>query len=140
LIDRQAAEPAPPDLEGQGSVDDPWVVPALPFVDDADSALGAFKLSGYGCGPADGGGPELVYRIQVDAGPKKIRARVFCDDGVDVDLYWMNGASAAACVVGADQTLDVTATAGTYLLAIDSRQASEKALSGKYRLTVVEIP
>lgn len=138
LIDGQAAEVAPAGLTGQGTLDAPWEIPGLPFVDDADTAEGVATLAGYGCSTADEGGPELVYRVVLD-GPKKLRARVFCDDGVDVDLYWLDGKTAADCVVRHDRTLDISASAGTYYLVADSFVEAGKALSGKYRLTLVEL-
>jgi len=56
-----------------------------------------------------------------------------------VDLYWLDGKTAADCVVRHDRTLDITASAGTYYLVADSFVESGKALSGKYRLTLVEL-
>jgi len=136
LVDAQPPEAAPPSLGGDGSLEHPFEVTSLPFVDDGDTAVGSAKLSGYGCSTANEGGPELVYKLVLDA-PAKLRARVFCDDGVDVDLYWMSGKTAADCISRHDRTLDIDAAAGTYYLVADSFVEAGKALSGKYRLTVV---
>ncbi len=138
LLEHEAPEAAPPALAGSGSLEEPWIIPELPFSDDGDTAAGGAKLSGYGCSTSDESGPELVYQVQIDA-PKKLRARVFCDDGVDVDLYWMNGKTPASCVVRADRTLDIDAAAGTYYLVADSYVDQGKVLAGKYRLTLVEL-
>jgi hypothetical protein len=134
----EAPEAAPPGLSGQGTWDDPLVVDGLPFVDDGDTRTGVSVVSRYGSFPQDEGGPEVVYRIDL-AAPAKIRARVFVDDGVDVDLHWLDAPDPARTVARADKTLDVLAPAGTFYLSADTFVASGQPRPGPYRLTVLAI-
>jgi hypothetical protein len=139
-LDHLAPEPAPPSLTGAGTPAKPFVIEALPFVDDRDTSKSASSaLDVYACSPADEGGPEIVYELTL-AAPAKIRARVFVDDGVDVDLHWLDGTDAASCVARADKTLEVSAGAGTFRLVADTYVSAGKPQPGAYRLTVVKAP
>jgi hypothetical protein len=123
---------------GRGTCDDPRRIDALPFVDDGDTTAGVSVVPQYACGAQDEGGPEIVYRIEV--AQAETRARVFTDEGVDLDLHWLDGPSAAQCTARADRTLDIQAQPGVHYLAVDSFVSSGKALSGGYRLTLHRIP
>ena len=66
--------------------------------------------------------------------------RVFADDGVDVDLHWLDGATPATCTARADRLLDVDAPAGTHHLVVDTFVTAGMPKSGAYRLTILPRP
>ena len=135
----EVPEAEPPTLAGSGTWDDPRLVDRLPFVDYGDTRTSVSVVGRYGSFPQDEGGPEIVYRIELSA-PTKIRARVFVDDGVDVDLHWLDSPDAARTVARADKTLDVMAPAGRFYLSADTFVAAGQPKPGPYRLTVVALP
>jgi len=140
LIAGEAAEPAPPDLAGKGTWDAPYAIDALPFVDDRDTLKVETRTADkYSCSSADEGGPEIVYTLTLTA-PTHLRARVYCDDGVDVDLHWLTGTTADTCSMRADKTIDLTAGPGTFRLVADTFVSGGKELRGAYRMTIVALP
>jgi hypothetical protein len=139
LIDGAPAEPTPPSL-GKGTWDDPRVVDALPFVDDGDTVKSTTTTASmYSCGAQDESGPEIIYKIELTESTK-LRARVFVDDEVDVDLHWLTGPDASMCTDRDDKTLDITAGPGTFWLAADTFVSAGQPKPGAYRLTLVKVP
>jgi hypothetical protein len=135
LLEGAAPEATPPDLAGKGSWDQPLVIDALPFVDARDTKLSTEgKVASYACGTQDESGPEIVYALTLDR-PRKVRARVYPDDGVDIDLHWLSSKDPASCTARADKTLEATLPAGTHYLAADTFTNK----SGAFRLTVVAL-
>jgi hypothetical protein len=139
LVAGTAAEEAPPPLTGQGTWDDPRVIDRLPFVDDGDTRLGVSHADRYGSAEQDESGPEIVYRTDL-AVPTRLRIRVFGDDGVDVDVHWMDAPDPVRTIARADRTLLLSAQPGTYFLSVDTFVSLGRAKSGPYRLTVLEVP
>jgi hypothetical protein len=140
LLAAAEPEPAPPDLAGAGTPDDPFVVDALPFVDDRDtSTSSSHAFDVYSCAPQDESGPELVYRITLEA-TTKLRATVYSDAGADIDLHWLTAPAADACVARDDKAIELTAGPGTYTLVADTFVTQGVPQSGGYRLTIVELP
>jgi hypothetical protein len=139
VVDGTLSEAAPPPLAGSGTWTDPYVVDALPFVDAADTTLSTTSMVDvYSCAPQNEGGPEIVYRIDVTQ-PATLRARVFVDSGVDVDLQWLSAPDGNSCISRADKTIDLAATPGTYWLSVDSYVSSGVVKAGAYRLTVLSM-
>ncbi len=142
VLDGGAVEAAAPRLAGRGTWSDPYVIDAaaLPFGDAGDSARSMTSEVGrYACGAQDEGGAEVVYRVRLSSATT-LRARVFTDDGVDVDLHWLDAPRADGCVARADKLLDVTAAAGDHWLVVDSFVSGGVARAGGYRLTLLETP
>jgi len=140
VIDSTTPEATPPALRGAGTFADPRVVDVLPFVDSDDTSTSMSSTANvYSCGTQNEGGPEIVYKIDLSA-PTKLRARVYCDDNVDVDLHWLDAPSPTSCVTRNDKTIELTAGPGTFYLAADTFVSSGTAKSGKYRLTIVAVP
>jgi len=96
------------------------------------------EVAKYPCGSQDESGPEVVYRLEL-ASNAKLRIRVFTDDGVDVDVYWLDGEAPATCTARADKVLDVDATAGVHRIVLDTFSSAGVPKSGRYRLTVVTV-
>lgn len=136
-----AMMPAPdasaPELLGTGTLDDPLVVPGLPFVDmrstasSPSDALDAY--GGFNCGGTDVTGPELVYALTV-AQNTTIRAMVFDQGMVDVDLHLLTGLDAGSCVKRDDGLLTGPLQPGTYYLAVDTLGT---ATAGEFALVVL---
>jgi hypothetical protein len=141
LLDGAAAEPDVAPLAGSGTFADPRVADGLPFVDAADTSTATSRAAQtYSCAPQNEGGPEIVYAVTVPR-PMKLRARVFSDEGADIDLHWLDGPAPERCLARADQVLDIdVVTAGTYYLAEDSFVSAGQEKPGGYRLTLVEVP
>ena len=132
-------EPDPPELAGSGTWDDPFLIDRVPFVDVGDtSKVTTSVASVYACGPQNEGGSELVYRITLGT-QTTLRARVYTDTGVDVNLHWLDGPSPDRCVARADKTLDVTAGAGTHWLVVDTFVSGGQPLAGPFRLALVRL-
>jgi len=148
VLDNEAPEADPPPLLGEGTWNAPFVVDGFPFVDDRDTTTTAsHEVDRYPCSPKDESGGEVVYTIKLDQ-PMRLRARVFGDDGVDVDLHWLIGPSPSDCVLRGEQTLDVLANPGTHRLVVDTRGGTSPAdthgvgdhvAAGAYRLTLVRL-
>ena len=140
VLEGAPAEAAAARLAGRGSWSEPYVIDGLPFVDGGDTTLSSTREAArYACGGQDEGGPEVVYRVELTTAAT-LRARVLVDDGVDVDLHWLDAPRADACSARADRTLDVTAAAGVHYLAIDSFVSGGVARAGGYRVTLVALP
>ncbi len=136
LLDGAAVEPTPKSLAGAGTWTSPYVVDTLPFVDDGNSKKGVKVIDKYGCSSADESGPEIVYALDLPA-VTHLRARVFVDEGVDVDLHALSGSAAASCLTRADKTFDLTAGPGRVYFSVDSFVAAGVEKSGGFRLTIV---
>lgn len=139
VLDKATPETAPPPIAGTGGWATPFAVASLPFVDHHTTTGAADEVDKYACGSQDESGPEVVYRVTL-AKPTKLRIRVFADDGVDVDLHWLDGATAASCTARADRLLDVDAAAGVFHVVVDTFVTAGMPKSGAYRLTIVPRP
>jgi hypothetical protein len=139
ILDGAPAEARPVAIAGVGTWASPYVVDAIPFVDHASTTAGIDEVDRYPCGSQDESGPEVVYQVDV-AAPTRLRIRVFVDDGVDVDLHWLDGAAASTCTARADRLLDVDATAGRHRLVVDTFATGGTPKPGNFRLTVVPLP
>ena len=131
-----------PVLSGDGSLEAPFAVDALPFADSRDSAAGpGMELDVYdGCGTtADESGPEHLYRLEL-AQTTAIRALVLDREGVDVDIHLLaDGATTADCLARDDSLLELTLDAGIYYFSLDTYvngQGIEQ--SGEYTFVVLE--
>lgn len=144
-VRRMAFDDAPPfddpgpRLEGDGDAGSPWRIDALPFAHTADTTAGARLVDAYpACGSdADESGPELVYRLELDA-PRRIRAIVLDRDGVDVDLHLL-ASEGDECIARGHHTVEAALDAGSYSLVVDSWVGADGIeRAGEYTLVVVE--
>jgi hypothetical protein len=126
-------------VAGAGTWMSPFVVDAIPFADHGSTSGALDEVDRYPCGSQDESGPEVVYRIDLTA-PMKLRIRVFADDGVDVDLHWLDGATASTCTARADRLLDVDAASGSHRLVVDSFVSGGVVRAGNFRITVLPRP
>jgi len=136
VLDKELPEPRPAAVTGKGTWAAPYVIDALPFVDHGSTIGGADTANVYACSSADESGPEIVYEITL-ATAQRLRARVLTDDGVDLDLHWLEGTTASTCTARADKILDVDAKPGTHRIVVDSYATGGMVKAGGYRLTVL---
>jgi hypothetical protein len=129
------AEAPPP---GDGTVDLPYPVFALPFADHRDTTDADATIDAYpGCSDVDESGPELWYRLELDSATA-IRAMVLDLEGVDVDLHLLDaGGDPEGCLARGDRVVEGTLEAGTYHVVVDT-WSSGRPLPGEFLLVVVE--
>ncbi|MBZ5714226.1 SGNH/GDSL hydrolase family protein [Nannocystis pusilla] len=111
-----------PTLLGAGTLEEPIVIPGLPFADmrsTADSPSDAIDAYQGACMAMGADGPEFVYELTIDA-PTTIRALVFDQGNVDVDLHLMTLTDAGTCVKRGDRELEGPLQPGTYFLSVDT--------------------
>ncbi|MCB9676097.1 MAG: endo alpha-1,4 polygalactosaminidase [Alphaproteobacteria bacterium] len=124
----------------EGSICNPVVVGAMPFVHHGDTRNAPAALDHYGCAPGTSeAGGEVVYRVDlVRAGRLTAAIDEIAGDGVDVDVHLLSGTDPAAdCVardhIGVDEDLE----AGTYWIVVDTWTNSRGVpQAGPYTLTV----
>ncbi|MCA3016353.1 MAG: SGNH/GDSL hydrolase family protein [Myxococcaceae bacterium] len=124
---------------GTGTRADPIVVDSLPFVDVRDTRRdGARTIDTYGaCSPANEGGPEVLYRLDVTQS-RAVRAVVVSLGAADVDVHLLQGsATGAACVARNDKAVTATLTSGAWFLALDTFVSSGAERAGEYALVVL---
>lgn len=122
VIDGGPGGDSAPLLLGAGTIEEPIVIPGLPFVDfrsTADSPSDAIDSYAGACLAMGTEGPEYIYALTVDA-PTTIRALVFSQGAVDVDLHLMTLTDAGTCVKRGDQALEGPLQPGTYYLSVDT--------------------
>lgn len=95
-----------------------------------DTTLGAARQDAYLCSPADYGGAEQVYRLDL-AAPTRVEINL-TELGGDPDLVLLAGCDPGACQVMDSGSLVLDDVSGTYYLVVDSAPGSE----GRYELTV----
>jgi hypothetical protein len=131
-----APDPDAPPRAGSGTASDPFVVDALPYTayDDTAAAPTSAVDAWTGCSASDQSGPELYYRLELDA-PARIRVRVADGAEVDVDLNVISaGGEPIDCVAQHDRDLVVDLPQGQSLVVIDT--ADGVAQAGPFLLTI----
>jgi hypothetical protein len=139
-------EPAPDAVAdgraGAGLAADPYLA-ALPFADLADTRDGVAAIDRYpGCdGETDEGGPELVYRLELDA-PTELGAYVVDRDEVDVDVHIVTGdLDGAACVARGHHEAIATVGPGVVHVVVDSWvDDAGVARAGEFLLVIERTP
>lgn len=93
-----------------------------------DTGLGRSNVSRYGCYPAwDERGPELVYRIELDA--NQTLSVALQSASADLDLFLLRYVYPESCVAAGDTYLKLAAEPGVYLLAVDGYQGAAGTFS-----------
>lgn len=138
LVEGESA-PDPPGapLVGSGTHADPWLIDRLPFTHSASTLFSEEReLSLYtGCASdADESGPELVYRLELDA-PTTLRLDVFDRGETDIDLHVLTALEESACVERAHREIEVALAAGTHFVVLDTFVGARE-LAGEYLLTI----
>jgi hypothetical protein len=130
-----------PILLGEGHLDAPLEIPALPFADTRSTVdAPSLEFDEYtGCAAAaDESGPENIYRLVLTE-PTPIRAVVLDRAGVDVDVHLLDEtASEAGCIARDDMMIEGTLLAGEYYFSLDTYVDGEGVeQSGEYTFLVL---
>ncbi len=134
-----APDPAGPALVGDGSPDNPFVIPQLPFTHDANTLFSDHRnLNLYdGCGADQNeGGPELLYRLDLDRA-MSLLIMVFDRGTVDIDVHLLSGTTEGSCLSRAHRQIEADVGPGTYYLSLDTFVGSTEQ-AGEYLLAVME--
>jgi hypothetical protein len=142
LLGQGAPDAPAPRPSGTGTAADPIVVPGLPFSDARDTREGAQDAfdTYTGCAASqDESGPEFVYQLDLEA-PATVRAMVFDQGDVDVDLHHLSGQpDVAACASRAHQELTLELEAGTHFFTLDTFVSSGgEEFAGEYVFVLIE--
>ncbi|MGK0360711.1 MAG: hypothetical protein ACI9U2_003025 [Bradymonadia bacterium] len=148
MVDVVLGDAAPPDavapaLEGQGTVESPYVVDTFPFTHLGDTSVVAQRAfdSYPGCdAPQNQGGPEVLYRLDIEE-PVTLRAYVFDRGGVDIDLHMLGALDPDSCLERHDSSFAASLDPGTWYFSLDTfigRDAVEDA--GEYLFVIVADP
>jgi hypothetical protein len=126
---------------GAGTLSDPLVIDAFPYVAAGDTSGGTHAVDGYSCAAQSEAGPERVYRFTLDA-PARVTAWVEAASPVDVDVHLLDdaalsGKTASSCVARADIIAEAQMDAGEHWLIVDSYVDDSNA--GPYVLHVEAI-
>lgn len=116
-------DPPQPGLRGAGTLDDPFEIPGLPFV-DMRSTLGAASnavpsYSGVCDMMQAEGGPEVVYHLEVKS-PVDLRVLVFDPVGVDVDIHVLSSPDPETCLKRDDKEIAGPLPDGDYTIIVDT--------------------
>jgi MYXO-CTERM domain-containing protein len=124
---------------GAGTLDDPTVVDALPYIVKGSTVMGpSDAIDSYSCDPAlDESGPEHIYRFNLEA-PARVTAWVEGDGGsVDIDVHLLDGPEviggvATQCATRANVIAEAEMSAGEHWVVVDSYAGDAQA--GSYVL------
>lgn len=119
---------------GQGTVDDPVVVDALPYFVRGDTTDAVSDvIDDYACDPGtDESGAEWIYRFDLPA-DARVTAWVAGDSGtVDNDVHLLDdltldGAQATACAARGHTIAEADMTAGTHYVVVDTYNGEAQA-------------
>lgn len=93
-----------------------------------DTRTGKANVGRYACHPAwDESGPELVYRIELDASQPVTVSLLAAS--ADLDLFLLRYVFPESCLVAGDTYLTYAAEPGVYLLAVDGYQGAAGTFS-----------
>ena len=148
MVEVVLGDAAPPDapgpaIEGEGTVEAPYVIDTFPFTHLGNtSAVAQRMFDDYpGCdAPQNEGGPEVVYRLEIDE-PVTLRAYVFDRGEVDIDLHMLGDLSPEGCLERHDSNFAASLDPGTWYFSLDTfvgRDGVEDA--GEYLFVIVADP
>jgi len=116
-------DPPGPRLQGAGTLDAPYEIPSLPFVDlrsTMDSPSDAIDAYSGACDAAkDESGPERIYRLTLDVATN-LRIMAFDRGLVNVDVHVLSGVTPGDCLARNDREVSGPLPPGTYYIAVDS--------------------
>lgn len=130
-------------LAGAGGQSSPYRIPFLPFGDARDTRSdGSREIDVYdGCdADQDESGPELYYRIHLDA-PQTLRAMVVDRGEVDIDLHLLDAtATAAGCIARDDREIVAALEPGDYVFVLDTFVTGGIEAAGEYLFVLLAEP
>jgi hypothetical protein len=139
ITGEESLDPAAPRLSGSGTGADPYLITTLPFAASGDTRSGGERaISRYdACSPADESGPELRWRLHLDA-PTRISAVAASGRGADLDLHVLPaGGTGADCIARDNRAVTVDLAAGDWDLITDTYVSSGTEQTGEVFLVVI---
>src|SRR4051812_47242031 len=115
-----------PPAWARGTLDDPIVIDAFPYVIKGDTTAGSHDLDGYSCGTRSEAGPERVYRFTL-AAPARVTAWVEVAAPAGVDVQLLDGADVASCVARGDVIAEAQLAAGDHFVVVDTSLSDANA-------------
>jgi hypothetical protein len=123
VLDEAELDAPQPGLRGSGTLDDPFEIPGLPFVDMRSTAGAASNVvpsySGVCDMMQDESGPEVVYHLEVDS-LVNLRVLVFDPVGVDVDIHVLDSPDPTTCLKRDDKEIAGPLPDGDYTIIVDT--------------------
>jgi hypothetical protein len=116
---------------GAGTVEDPLVVDAFPYIVKGTTAGAPSVIDSYDCSAADESGGEVVYRFELEA-PARVTAWIEGDGGgVDVDVHLVGtlapSGGTAGCVARGNQIAEANMEPGEHWVVVDTFEGAAQA-------------
>ena len=128
-------------LEGDGTVEAPFVIKSLPFSDSRNTTNGGSSIfDTYGGCQAeqDESGNEYVYSITLDE-ERHVRALVIDQGDTDIDIHLLNASALeAGCLARDHQIIEATLKPGTYTFVLDTFVSNGTPKAGEYLFVLLE--
>lgn len=128
-----------PRFSGDGTPEDPILVDAFPFAHSGDTTRAPTQeIDAYPpCDDADESGPEIRYRLELDA-PTPLRIIVLDREDADVDVHVLEAdGDGDACLARADRRIEGELPAGTWDIVVDTWSSGGDTFAGEYLLVVL---
>ena len=128
-----------PLFSGDGTPDDPIRIDAFPFAHSGDTTRATTQeIDAYPpCDDADESGPEVRYRLELDA-PTPLRIIVLDREDADVDVHVLEAdGDGDACLARADRRIEGELPAGTWDIVVDTWSSGGDTFAGEYLLVVL---
>lgn len=130
-----------PGLRGAGTLDDPFVIPSLPFVDLRTTVDGPSdeidSYSGACDSTKDESGPEVVYSLETDT-LVNLRVMVIDRASADVDVHVLDSPDPTTCLKRNDKEITGPLPEGDYTIVVDSYAGEVSGgAAGEYVLVVL---
>lgn len=142
-LDGSPPDPPHAEPQGVGLVDDPVVMPGLPY-GHLGTTAGVMQRAHDAYPSCDDGqdesGAEVVYRLDLDR-PANIRAIVADRGDTDIDLHLLaDPTDPGTCLARAHTSLRASLDAGSWYFVLDTWTGRDGERPGEYVFTVVEEP
>ena len=128
-------------LEGDSSVEAPFLIKNLPFSDSRNTTNGGSSIFDkyVGCqADQDESGNEYVYSITLDE-ERHVRALVIDQGDTDIDIHLLNASALeAGCLARDHQIIEATLKPGTYTFVLDTFVSNGIPKTGEYLFVLLE--
>lgn len=124
---------------GEGTHQDPVRIDAFPFAHTGDTSRSTTQgIDAYPpCDDADESGPEIRYRLELDA-PTALRILVLDRPDVDVDIHILEAdGDGDSCVARGDRRIEGELGAGTWDIVVDTWSDGGDTFVGEYLFVVL---
>lgn len=137
--DAESLDDEAPLFVGEGTPADPLRIDSFPFAHAGDTSRSITQaIDAYPpCDDADESGPEVRYRLELDA-PTALRVMVLDRPDVDVDIHIVEAdGDGETCVARGDRRIEGELPAGTWDIVVDTWSDGGEAFVGEYLLVAL---